>query len=113
MYTSVKYIDDDKTTVLIVTDGEENSSKEVNRTKAKEMIDSMKAKNWDVVFIGADFNNFEQSAKLGGNYGSTISMKRGLYDTAFATMAVRSANYASTGAVAEFTDEERKLASGS
>jgi Mg-chelatase subunit ChlD len=46
----------ERTIVVIMTDGEENSSKEYNQNKIKEKVKLLEAKKWEVVFLGANFD---------------------------------------------------------
>jgi len=46
----------DRTIVVIMTDGEENSSKEYNQSKIKDKVKVLEAKKWEVVFLGANFD---------------------------------------------------------
>jgi Mg-chelatase subunit ChlD len=46
----------DRTIVVIMTDGEENSSKEYNQIKIKDKVRLLEAKKWEVVFLGANFD---------------------------------------------------------
>lgn len=101
-----------KATIVIITDGSENGSREIKKEAAKAMLDDMRAKNFDVVFIGADFDAFAQSAGLGTMAGQTINMSSGNYGAAMSNLAMRTAAYTSTGTVAAFSAEERKRASG-
>lgn len=55
----------DKTVIIIVTDGDENSSIEWSLSSIKDRIKTCQDKNWEVVFLGAEFN-IETIAK---NYG--------------------------------------------
>jgi Mg-chelatase subunit ChlD len=47
--------------VTILTDGEENSSKEFNGKAIKSMVEELKAQNWTFTYIGAD-HDVEKSA---------------------------------------------------
>ncbi len=49
-----KVAEDDKVLVTVVTDGEENSSKEYSGKAIKALIDELKAKGWVFAYIGAD-----------------------------------------------------------
>jgi hypothetical protein len=52
--------------VVIVTDGEENSSTEFTNAKIKEMIKSREASGkWAFIYLGTDVNAFAEGAKLG------------------------------------------------
>jgi len=101
-----------KATLVVVTDGDENSSHEVRKDAAKAMLDDMRSKNFDVVFIGADFDAFTQGAGLGNAAGSTLNMTVGNYGAAMKSMVSRSSSYAATGAVGSFSDDDRKNAAG-
>lgn len=103
-----------KATLVIVTDGQENASKEISRDQAKALLDELRAKGYDVVFIGADFNNFSQASGLGNAAGSTIAMAAGNYAATMDSLVTRSMSY-SAGADAKnlkFSDEDRKRAAG-
>lgn len=45
-----------RTVVVIMTDGEENSSKEYNQVKIKEKVKLLQDKSWEVIFLGANFD---------------------------------------------------------
>ena len=49
-----KVAEDDKVLVTVVTDGEENSSKEYSGKAIKALIDELKAKGWVFAYIGAN-----------------------------------------------------------
>ncbi len=52
--------------VVIITDGEENASKEFNRTKIKEMISHQQtAYNWQFTYLGANQDAFAEAGSLG------------------------------------------------
>ena len=45
-----------RTVVVIMTDGEENSSKEYNQTKIKQKVEQLQSKGAEVIFLGANFD---------------------------------------------------------
>lgn len=52
--------------LMIVTDGEENSSREYTRAKVKEMIESRQASGkWAVVYLGANVDAFHEAGSMG------------------------------------------------
>jgi Mg-chelatase subunit ChlD len=55
----------DRTIVVIMTDGEENSSKEYNQIKIKDKVKLLEAKKWEVVFLGANFDVSQYTAGSG------------------------------------------------
>lgn len=46
----------ERTVVVIMTDGEENSSKEYNQAKIKDKVKLLEKLKWEVVFLGANFD---------------------------------------------------------
>jgi hypothetical protein len=51
--------------VAIVTDGQENASREFTVAKIKKLIEEKQARGWDFVFLGADLN----AITVAQNYG--------------------------------------------
>lgn len=104
----------DKVAIIIMTDGAENASRELNVAQAKKLLDDCRAKNWQVIFLGANFDNAAQATAYGNSAFATTQVSKGNLRAAAATMASSRASYSATGAAMGFTDEEkRKLASGS
>ncbi len=61
----------DKVVFVIMTDGEENSSKEFSRDKIFKLIDEKKGLgNWTFAFLGADQDAY---AAIGISAGNTLS----------------------------------------
>lgn len=97
----------EKSAIVIVTDGEENSSHEHTKESVKAVLDRCRARGWQVIFLGADFDNFSQGVGLGNSIGQTmamasVNMKKGLAETA----TMRSA-YSATGATMNYSAEQR------
>lgn len=63
----------EKVIVAILTDGQENSSKEYTQEQVKEMIETQQEKfNWDFVYISASPTAWEDSGSIGISAGDTI-----------------------------------------
>lgn len=100
----------DKVAIIIMTDGHENSSREMTVEQAKAALDRCRAKNWQVIFLGANFDNAMQSAALGGLAGQTISATAAnLAGTMRATATMRTA-YGITGQSMAYSEEDKKKA---
>lgn len=86
----------EQTLCVILTDGEENSSKKYNSTKIKEMINEMKNDyNWEFIFLAANQDAFAVSDTLGISKGNTLNFSysdRGFSDT-YSTLSKVSSSY--------------------
>ncbi len=101
---------EDKTVVVVMTDGEENHSREVTKQDAKAAIDRCKTRGWQVVFLGADFNAFGEAAQVGVGAASTLNMTAGNYGASMRGLGKQTMMYASAGINLSFSDEDRKKA---
>lgn len=64
--------------VVIMTDGHENASREFNQNQIRQMITEREGRgNWSFVYLGADQDAWDASAKIGVAAGNTLT-----YDTA-------------------------------
>ncbi len=103
----------EKAAIIIMTDGYENCSREIDATHANALLDDCRAKGWSVVFLGADFNAFSQGVSLGASLGSTLSMSTGNYGKAFTILNSTRAMYScGEAATMEFTEDEQRIAMG-
>lgn len=104
--------DNNKKTVLVVmTDGHENASREITKEQAKSSLDRFEDKKWQVVFLGADFNAFGQSATVGVPVGKTLNMVAGNYGASMRGLATKTQCYASASTDISFSDKDRENAS--
>lgn len=55
----------DRTVVVIMTDGEENSSKEYNQASIKAKVGDLTNRKWEVLFLGANFDVTRYTAGSG------------------------------------------------
>ena len=100
--------------VLVVTDGEENSSREYTTEQAKAMVGKqIEEWQWEFIFMAANIDAFAAARDYGIGRGQTMS-----YDAtakgAGGTWAAASASATRTrsGLVSDFTEEERQEAGG-
>jgi VWA domain containing CoxE-like protein len=56
---------DDKAVLVIVTDGEENSSRKHSDESIKALLDNRQEKGWLVIFLGAGLNSARQGMRMG------------------------------------------------
>jgi hypothetical protein len=94
--------------IIIMTDGMENASKELTVAQAKALLEKCRAKGWQVIFLGADYDNAVQAASYGNSMAATAdSSIRNLSQTMDATASLRS-SYGITGQSMEYSDEQKK-----
>lgn len=101
----------DQVLFMIVTDGEENSSKEIKRDQLFKMVqDKQKKDDWSFVFVGADINSYDEGGQMGFYASTTSNYDKGNTAKLYNMMSDKVAMYRSTGKVdsLEFTDDERK-----
>lgn len=82
--------------VVIITDGEENSSKEFDQKKIFNLIDEKKKGNWTFVFLGADQDAYAAGCLLGIDKGNTLSYNSTQTKQMFRSVAVSSNAYLSS-----------------
>jgi Mg-chelatase subunit ChlD len=105
--------DANKTIYVIMTDGLENASQEWNNETVKTLIDEAKARGDEFVYLGANQNAIEVGANMGIPVASSLTFaanKHGLDG-----MSKSMSNYVTatrSGLAYEFTDSDRKQASG-
>jgi hypothetical protein len=73
-----------KVSFMIITDGEENASREFTHEKIKEMVQHQKnSHKWEFIFLGANIDAFSAGSSLGFtsnvNYRSTSAGTKGMF----------------------------------
>lgn len=97
----------DKVAIIIVTDGEENSSKEVSHEQARVLLNECRAKGWQVIFMGADFENMAQAGSFDNNVNATVSASAGNFAAAMRMTAAKRGLYGATGQSMTYSDDEK------
>lgn len=84
----------DKVLTVILTDGEENSSKEYSLKKVKELIERKESEgNWTFVFLGADLSAFKAGDSMGIRMSNSIAYNQQNVGQTFSTMAAATMSY--------------------
>lgn len=73
-----------KVVFVIMTDGEENSSKQYNQLQIKQMVEMQKnVYSWDFIYMGADIDAFEIEEMYGIRVQECCEISLGCYDDNF------------------------------
>jgi hypothetical protein len=100
----------DKAVIVVMTDGQENASREVTRDGARAALDRVKAKGWDVVFLGANFDNISDADSVGVFAGQQMAMAPGTMNASMMRMAKKSRAYFAHGERHQFDEADREVA---
>lgn len=101
----------ERAVIVIMTDGHENASQEFTRETARAALERAKAKGWEVVFLGADFGQFNDAEGVGVVQSKVMGMSAGTMQESMNRLATKARDYG-TGQEAEvtFSDEDRAIA---
>ncbi|EDN65396.1 conserved hypothetical protein [Beggiatoa sp. PS] len=101
--------------MVIITDGQENSSREFEKNDIEKMIkEKQKTFDWQFVFLSADLNAIGDALNHGIHSSSAMSYDKNSPGTAAAwrSTSKRVADYRSKRSMSvSFTDEDRSLQS--
>lgn len=64
----------DKVAIIIMTDGHENASQELTVEQAKQLLEDCRQKGWQVIFLGANYDNVVQAANYGNAQDATVQV---------------------------------------
>lgn len=63
----------DRTLVVILTDGQENASREWDKAGVAKLISEMEEQNWEFIYLGANQDAMVEGGKIGIKSGNTLS----------------------------------------
>lgn len=98
--------------ICFITDGRENASKATDVTQARALLAWMRARGWQVTFIGCDFNNSSQARELGLDASNAIGVQRGRLKEAGKLLATKRIGYARFGTDMNFSEDEQQQFGG-
>ena len=97
----------DKLALIVMTDGLENASREYTHKAAKALLDDCRAKNWQVIFLGANFDNAAQAESYGNVAAQSITVGAARLGAAMSATADKRRAYASQAAPMQYSEEEK------
>lgn len=103
----------DQVIFVIITDGEENASREFKRSDVKARIDRQQGTyNWQFVFMGANQDAIKEAATYGIAFQNALNYSGVEAYSALQLLADKTTKYASraSASVGNFTDDERNTA---
>ncbi len=83
----------EKAVIVIMTDGMENSSREITKDGANAALDRARARGWEVVFLGAEFANFDDAEAVGVSGAKSMAVGAGQLSQSMETLARKSRDY--------------------
>ncbi len=101
--------DGETVSLVILTDGMENASKEFRAADVRKLLDERRAQGWLILFIGADLESFKDAETIGQAMGYSLSSKKASMRNAMKASAALQARYAK-GDRDGYTAEERSAA---
>ena len=91
----------ERTVIVILTDGQENASKEYTQAKIKDKVKLLEAKKWEVIFLGANFDvaSYTTGSGLSATKMRNFDLNNTMQRTAMYTdLSTSTVAYAKTGA---------------
>jgi Mg-chelatase subunit ChlD len=98
----------DKLALIVMTDGLENASREYSHQAARALLDDCRAKNWQVIFLGADFDNAAQAEAYNNLPAQSMAVGKASLSAAMSATADKRRAYASHAAPMHYSEEEKR-----
>lgn len=98
----------EKAAFVVMTDGEENMSRNFNQTAVKILIAEAEAKKWQVIFLGANFDRVgDQASRVGLDSTKFMNISAGNMGGSMRGLAAYTTAYAATGAAINLSDQDK------
>ena len=100
----------DKAVIVVMTDGAENSSRELTKDGARAALDRARNRGWEVVFLGAEFANFDDAEGVGNAGDKNMAVSADSLGVTMDRLAKQSRGYAKGEQEEIIFDEEDRAA---
>lgn len=97
----------DKVAIIVVTDGFENASHEITHATAKALLADCRSRGWQVIMLGADYDNMAQASSYGNRAGQTFSTASANLGATTQLLGNKRALYGATGQSMNLSDDEK------
>lgn len=97
----------DRAILVIMTDGQENASREMKKDDVKAALDRVEKRGWQVVFLGAEFAKFADADALGIAGASQMAMASGQMHLSMLSLGRKSRAYFASKAKIDFDEADR------
>ena len=97
---------------VVMTDGEENSSTEHNQNEVRKMVSKLKDKKYEVVFLGANFDNVGMTAQAFGEYDPSkfVHVTTKNLDKTLRSSSAKTMSYFASGAAVNYSAQDKSEA---
>lgn len=102
--------DPERAVLVIMTDGEENASREMKKEDVKAALERIEKRGWQVVFLGAEFAKFADADAVGVIRAKQMAMAAGQLSASMQGLARKSRAYFDTAAEVNFDEADRAAA---
>jgi uncharacterized protein YegL len=98
----------ERVVVLIVTDGQENASRNYTTSDVRRLIEDRKRVGWEFFFLGAELENFADADGIGIDAKRQAGFEKGMSEATYRRMSRTIKDYMKTGKVEDDWDNEFK-----
>jgi hypothetical protein len=107
----LRALDPPRASIVIVTDGDDSSST-TTADQARMILDWIRAKGWQITFIGCDFSTSRMAKLLGASASAAIGVQKKLLTDAAKSLAKKRQNYGLYGTPMNWSEDEQKQFGG-
>lgn len=101
----------DRAVFVVMTDGFENASQKYRQADVKAMADKLRAKDYEIIFLGANFDKVGDTATAyGASSAKWMNITPGNLGDTMRGFATSTASYTTTGAAMNFSDADKAKA---
>ncbi len=100
----------DRAMIVVMTDGQENASRELKKQDVKAALDRVEKKGWQVIFLGAEFANFDDADAVGLKHDKRMAMAAGTFDETMVTLSRKARAYFARGEDVGWDEADRAAA---